>query len=66
MVKYYYREGRGQLTVNGDFSPLRYGKSLIYKKINASEKLIIKCKELIKILNFIVKYIKKNLEIIDN
>ena len=39
-------EDRGQLTVKDDFSPLHYGKSLIYRKVfvyenkvNASEKL---------------------------
>ena len=34
--------------------------------VNASEKLIIKCKELNKILNSIVKTTKKNLKIIDD
>ena len=49
-----------------------YEKSLIYKSatnyidVNVSEKLIIKCKELNKILNSIVKTTKENLKIIDN
>jgi four helix bundle protein len=34
--------------------------------VNVSEKLIIKCKELNKILNSIVKTTKENLKIIDN
>jgi four helix bundle protein len=37
-----------------------------YIDANASEKLIIKCKELNKILNSIVKTTKKNLKIIDD
>ena len=37
-----------------------------YIDVNASETLIIKCKELNKILNFIVKTAKENLKIIDN
>ena len=37
-----------------------------YIDVNASEKLIIKCKELNKILNSIVKTTKKNLKIIDD
>ena len=52
-----------------DFPPMLYGKSVIYKSatnyndVNASEKLIITCKELNKILNSIVKNTKKNLRI---
>ena len=49
---------RGQRTEQEDFSPLHYEKSLI--DVNASEKLIIKCKEINKILNSIVKTTKKN------
>ena len=53
-----------------DFSPLRYGKSLIYRKafvfckrkLTHKENLIIKYKELNKILNPIVKTVKKKLK----
>lgn len=68
-MKQLFREDRGHSTVKEEFSPLRYEKSLAFafaKKVNASEKLIIRCIELNTILNSIVKTIKKSFKVIDN